>query len=343
MGEPLKVDRDIAIGPGQTFVIDRFRPEDANGIAHLFFAEYGPSYPFDTYYYPERIIAENENGNILSVVARTPKGDIIGHGALYRSSPEFRYLYEIGQYIILPDYRTTFAAFKINRYIAEVLAKVSHPEGIFGEAVTHITATQKSSALIAMSDVAMEMDLMPSQAYEKSHSASGRVSCLMMFRSFRDRPHELFIPAMYREIVEYILHDMEIARTLTPAAGKPPGGSKSRYSGRFFTHAGVGRFNFMSAGADFGGVVDELEKKGRESETVVFQFFLNMGEPWVSEAVDILRADGYFFGGCAPRWFDSDGLLMQKIMVKPDFKAPQLHSKKAEKILRFVRSDWQRI
>ncbi|HAA03905.1 MAG TPA: hypothetical protein DCZ69_18995 [Syntrophobacteraceae bacterium] len=337
----VRIDHDVPVEPGQTFVVDRFRTEDARGVAHLFYAEYGPSYPIETFYFPERIIAENENGNIHSVVARTPKGDIIGHGALFRSSPHFQNLYEIGQCIIRPDYRVTFAAYNINKFAAETLTAITHPDGIFGEAVTHITATQKFSALVGMKDVALEMDLMPSEAYEKSQSASGRVSCLILFKSFRDRPQEIFIPSRYAEIMEYILRDVEITRTLTPSAGEFPDNAKSLMSSRFFKYAGVGRFNIVSAGEDFEEIVDSLEKEGQENETLVFQFFLNMSEPWLGEAVEILRKRRYFFGGCVPRWFDTDGMLMQKILSPPDFAAPRLYSAKARQLLDFLRSDWQ--
>jgi len=337
----MRIDHDIAVEPGQSFVIDRFRQEDAAGIAHLFYAEYGPSYPVETFYYPERIITENENGNIYSVVARTPKGDIIGHGALYRSAAEYQNLYEIGQCIILPDYRITFAAFKINKYAAETLTAMTRPDGMNGEGVTHITATQKFSALVGMKDVALEMDLMPAEAYEKSQVASGRVSCLILFKSFRDRPQEIFIPARYGEIMEYIARDVAIARTKTPSTGELPENAKSRFASRFFGYAGVGRVNMGGIGGDFGEILDTFEKEGRDQKTLVFQFFLNMGEPWVGAAVEILREQGYFFGGYLPRWFDNDGMLMQKTLIPPDFGAPILYSAKARALLEFVRSDLQ--
>lgn len=337
----MKIDQDIAVEPGQTFIVERFRPEDARGIAHLFYAEYGPSYPIETFYYPERIIDENKNGNIYSVVARTPKGDIIGHGALYRSSPHFQNLYEIGQCIILPDYRVTFAAYKINMFAAQTLTAMTRPDGMFGEAVTHITATQKFSALAGMKDVAMEMDLMPAQAYEKSKVASGRVSCLILFRSFQDRPQEIFIPSRYGDIMDYILHDVEITRTKTPSTAQIPAAAATDFTSRFFKYAGVGRFNIIRAGGDFGQIVDSLEKEGQANGTIVFQFFLNMAEPWVGAAVEMLRKKGYFFGGCIPRWFDADGMLMQKLLIPPDFNAPRLHSAKAKQMLSFTQSDWR--
>lgn len=337
----MRINKEIAVEPDQTFVVDRLRPEDAKGVAHLFYAEYGPSYPIETFYYPERIIKENQDGNIYSVVARTPKGDIIGHGALYRSSPHYQNLYEIGQCIILPDYRNTFAAYKINMFAAETLTGMTQPDGLFGEAVTHITATQKFSALVGMKDVALEMDLMPAEAYEKSRVAQGRVSCLILFKSFNDRSSEIFVPSRYAKITEYILGDVNVSRIIRPSMDKVPAKTETRMTSRFFPFARVKRVNMISVGADFRSVLSFLEKEGKKEKCLVFQFFLNLSEPWVETAAEILRKKGYFFGGLIPRWFDADGLLMQKVLTPPDFKAPRLHSAKAKKLLRYVHSDWQ--
>ena len=338
----MRIDYDISIEPGQKFEVDRFRPEDARGIAHLFHSEYGAAYPIETYYFPDRIVEENSNGNIYSVVARTPKGDIVAHMALYRGSPPYPNLYEIGQGIVLPSYRTTFAAFKINQYIGEKLTEAVRPDGLFGEAVCHITATQKSSAMIGMKDVALEIDLMPAAAYDKAKCASGRVSCDIMFRSFNDRPHEVFIPSVYRREIDYILGDIAIDRKLTPSYGEVPKDTKSDVSVRFFSQAGVGRFAVFSSGSDFETVVEGLEREGTEKGTQVYQYFLNLAEAWVGDAVECLRKRGYFLGGYVPRWFDTDGILMQKISTCPDFHAIQLHSEKAKQMMEFVRSDWRR-
>ena len=85
-----------------------------------------------------------------------------------------------------------------------------------------------------MKDVALEMELMPAAAYEKAQCASGRVTCLIQFRSFRDRPQEIFIPSRYREVMTYILNDMNIDRTLTLSTAETPSDTKSRFSARFF-------------------------------------------------------------------------------------------------------------
>ena len=83
------------------------------------------------------------------------------------------------------------------------------------------------------------------------------------------------------------------------------------------------------------------EKEGKENGARVFQYFLNLEEPWVAEVVNILMKHGYFIGGLVPRWFDTDGILMQKLLIPPEFSVPHLYSEKAKRLLTFISSDWQ--
>ena len=80
----------------------------------------------------------------------------------------------------------------------------------------------------------------------------------------------------------------------------------------------------------------------REKGILVIQVWLNLACPWVGQAVETLRDRGYFLGGALPRWFDNDGLLMQKILKRPDWDGICLYTDRASEILRFVRADWER-
>ena len=72
---------------------------------------------------------------------------------------------------------------------------------------------------------------------------------------------------------------------------------------------------------------------------MVFQVWLNLTEPWAGEAVELLRGRGYFFGAAMPRWFDGDGLLMQKLDCPPDFEELVLLSDFSKELLEFIRAD----
>lgn len=339
----MKITEEIPVEPGQKYETGLFREEDAKGIANLYYSIYGPNYPFETYYIPEKITEENRNGNIYSVVARTPKGDIIAHGALYRSSAHHKNLYEYGQYISLKNYRNSFAIFKINKYITGELVISTGIDGYFGEAVGHHTATQKTSAIAGAKDCAIEIDLMPAELYEKEKILSNRVSCIMAFKILKDRSHEIFIPLYYEEAIKYIMSDLDINRKISFSKDEIPPGLKSEFSVKFFTHASVGRFNVITGGADFEAIVTDLEEEGRKNNILVYQYFLNADRPWTEKLTDILRKKGYFFGGYLPRWFDTDGILMHKILSVPDLDHICLYTEKAKKILEFIRKDIDRI
>lgn len=341
MGLKTRVKEKIVL-PDQPFIVDAFQPGDAKGMVNLFLTVYGKDYPIKTFYYRDKIIRENSLGNIYSVVARTPSGDIVGHGALFRSSPWSQNLFEIGQMLILPSYRTTFAAFKIHQYLSEDLILKILPDGIFGEAVCNHITTQKVSSLIDMKDVAIELDLMPVSAYVKEKSAPGRVSCLIQFKGIKNDAQEIFIPRMYREQADFILQDLHLKRKISESSTSMPLNSKSNIHRKFFSHAGVGRFNVVSTGRDFGRKLAELERLGSRKGMQVMQFFINLAEPWSGEAIEILTNKGYFLGGLAPQWFVTDGLLLQKIHTPPDVQFIKLHTPKARSLLEMILTDKKR-
>lgn len=336
-----QIDHESPVEPGQKFVIDLFRPEDAAGVASLFYSIYGSQYPFDTYYYPEKIIEGNEKGAMHSLIARTQKGDVIAYAALYRSSPPYPNLLEVGQVMVHKQYRNSTAAYRLAKFMGNDLIPRVAPDGVFGEALcTHVTS-QKGMTMLNFRDVAIELDQLPPEMYEMENAKpTGRISCLMQFLSHHDRPHELFVPAAYREQIEFILSDIDVSRTLTDSNLSIPPGSATEFSKQVVKQAGVLRAGISSAGADLEGIMAQIEEQVQSEELPVTQIFISLEKPWVSATVELLRQRGYFFCGCVPRWFDSDGILMQKISGVPDFSAVALYSDKAKKILEYVHEDW---
>ena len=75
---------------------------------------------------------------------------------------------------------------------------------------------------------------------------------------------------------------------------------------------------------------------------IVIQVWLNLAWPWINTAVLDLQTRGYFLGGLLPRWFDTDGMLMQKIIGRPNWEGIQLYFDRAKKLLEWVRTDWER-
>ena len=55
---------------------------------------------------------------------------------------------------------------------------------------------------------------------------------------------------------------------------------------------------------------------------------------------ELLRTQGFFFGGLAPRWFGADGVMMQQLFdSEPDYEETKLYSQEAKDLMAFIRAD----
>jgi hypothetical protein len=66
-------------------------------------------------------------------------------------------------------------------------------------------------------------------------------------------------------------------------------------------------------------------------------------DPAVGWAVNRLRNRGYFFGGLLPRWFDDDGMLMQKTVHPPHWDTMQIVYDEGRMVVDMARRDWEEI
>lgn len=321
--------------------VDLFRPGEGRGIAGLFKTVYGEDYPVKLFYDPAGLIAAFESGQNYSVVARKGDGGIIGHVALFRSSP-YPLLYEGGAGLVLPEYRNAGINKMLLNHLYEKVAPNLGIDEAWGEAVCNHVFMQRTIQQYGHVETGLEVDLMPAEAYAKEKSSSGRVASLVCFRTYRSRPHTVYLPEVYEGALRFLYSRIDDFRTLMASEAQIPSLRFSQASTQFFDFAQVARTSVINVGSDFEAYFDSLEKEILSKGMKVVQVWLKLACPWVGHAVDILRSRGYFFGALLARWFDDDGLLMQKIAGRPNWEGIQLFSDRARKILEIVRSDWER-
>ncbi len=329
----------VPVPPGQKFAVDAFQPGDAWGIARLFYAEHGRSFPFETYYIPERLQEEHRLGLLHSAVARTPAGDIVGFGSCFRSSAPYHGVYEVGSHQVLADYRPARVGFALQEFLKDSLLPQRGVEVFFSEAPCHQVVTQKYAAMSGLRETALEIGLMPAGAYGPTDHPEDRVSALLLFGSREDSPRALHCPERHMEAAAYLLEGQEIRRTLLASQGQPPAGHCTRASTEHFGFAQVARMHVQTLGHDFAEALDGFEEQAHRRGAVALQVFLNLGEAWSQVGAEALRARGYFLGGLMPRWFDDDALLFQKVQDMPSFDSIKLYSQRAHRILELVRRD----
>lgn len=183
---------------------------------------------------------------------------------------------------------------------------------------------------------------MPAAAYEKEASAAGRVAAFLDFLKLRKKHHVVYLPKMYEKELEFLYEDLGDTRDFRLAEEGIFAEGLTDMRPQIFGFAGIARVAVHAAGPDFPARLAAMEKELREKGVVVTQIWLNLAGPWTGGAAPVLLRNGYFLGGVLPRWFDTDGMLLQKIGKRPDWEGILAITDRYRKILGMVRNDWER-
>ena len=324
-----------------SFSIRRLVKKEAVLVGDLFRVVYGEEYPAAYVYRPEELWAENEKGNTYSLLAFNEEHEPIAHLAMFRSAPNPK-VYELGQLLVLPQHRGSGISDCLTQYVTEELDKNAGIEAVFVESVCNHAVSQKLVAKRGYVDTALEMDLMPAEAYQQAQGGAGRVACILQFKEKANAAQRIYLPSCYERELAFCYmglspREMRIAVDVLPREGETRGQEK------IFDFAGVARITIENIGADFAVYVSALEKLAQAKGIQAMQVYLPLSEPANGGAVALLQKHGFFLGGVLPRWFDGDGLLMQKVWnTCPNFAAVQLYTDRAKKILDLVKTDWER-
>lgn len=325
------------IEPGQAVEVGMFRPEDALGISLAYLAIYGDAFPVEHVYDPKEIIQRNAGEDQYTVVARTPRGEVVGLSGLFRHTPDPD-IYEFGQLMVLKSYRKSRLAMEIADQTAGVLPHRLGIPVVFGEAVCNHVISQQLACRQGFRFTGLEVECMPSSIYAGEGGATRNVSLLLTFKIIRSTPSMVHVPPAYEAFITGMYVAMGLEREYAPAAA--PGG-KTAYEDFILPETGLARITVKKAGTDLQEIIDRARIKAGHSALV--QIYLNLGDPAAPDVVAMLRTKGFFFGGLLPQWFGSDGLIMQNVPQAPDWDTIRLYNEAAVAIRDYVRRDYEAI
>jgi len=322
------------VEPGQRVEVGPFRPEDAEGVARLYFAIYGENFPLDYIYDPEQITAANAGPELHQFVARTASGDVVGLTALFRAAPNPGVM-ESGGLMILPAYRGGTLTMRMTKASLATLPEELGLNAIFGQSVCDHLITQKLARHFSFPPYALEMEAMPPRPKGSTDGVGGRISLLSELRVYRDVPHTVHLPERFAGFLEDLYGKYGLKRSF----GTPqPASGRTRASVTTMDGASLAKLLVDEPGADLGETIDAFENghPGRHA----YQLQLPLAHPGLPAAAETARERGYFFGGLLPLWTGTDVLLLQKLASDPDFSLPLLLTDEARELMDRIRSDW---
>jgi GNAT superfamily N-acetyltransferase len=324
----------------QEIEIDFSRIEDAPGIARLFRQVYGTGYPIRTYYLPDRLIEENAAGHIISSVARTPTGEVVGHDALVLLDSA-AHLYENAAGAVLPAFRGKGIFPRLFEHSIVSASKRCGAKGIVGEPVCSHIHVQKMCLELDFKESGLEVDLLPASAYAMDPDALGRISVILGCFMHEPGVQTVHMPLVYRDELKYLYAGLKVERTFVYSRSDLPAEGSTHGGMNLFDLAQVARISIDCIGADFNSFIAHLESQAREKGVEVFHVWLPLASQFAPAATDILRGHGYFLGGMLPCFLNGDSLLMQKVSKEPNWESISLYSERAGRIGEMIKRDWK--
>jgi GNAT superfamily N-acetyltransferase len=324
-------------GP-EELLVDLFRPSDAASVGRCFLAVYGHAYVHPEVFSPRRLLAEIEQGEVISVVTRDTNGEVVGHLSLRRGpSPVVA---ERGEAVVLPEYRGHGLLERMTDHLFDEAPR-HNITGIYAEPLTVHVFSQKNDERARMPVCAALLGVNPESFHPKNMpfpTAGQRQSYLRTFRFMTaPEPRVVAAPVRYREILTSIYRALDVRFTFLESA--PVVAKRSRIS----VHSNVRGFATITF--DEIGLNAELELSQSVDDMLAFgakTILLScpIDGAGLQSFVDAARVAGFFFCGIGPAFAkNTDMLLMQKLTEPLDVGKLQLMTDLSKQLVAFINSD----
>jgi hypothetical protein len=258
---------------------------------------------------------------------------------MYRLKESYDRLYEAGQGMVLPEYRGKGFSNVTQDYIGRELVKAAEVEEFWGESVTNHVMMQKAALYVGVKETGIEIEVMPAESYAAEKSAPGRVGAVVCNLVIKEKPHTIFLPSVYAEVLTRIYENGKRVRRIEASSQALPEDGRTRYADTFIAGAGLLRLSLFEAGKDVDEVIAGLVQKYTAAGAVALQVLLPLDKAWSGALTERLNRQGFFFAALVARWFDADGLMLQKLVRPTNYDDMKIHSDFAKDLLKFIIQD----
>ncbi|MGA0705948.1 MAG: ATP-binding protein [Steroidobacteraceae bacterium] len=338
------------LAPEQEYVIRRAsEPGDWPRIARVMYRTYGFSYPVDDFYVPERIRELNQGGYVMSVVATTLGGEVVGHYALDVKS--FGKLGdgscatgELGKAVVDPSHRGRSLMERMRSFTEQQAAE----EGllaVFSQPTMAHPYSQKANEKLGARACAVSLAMVGVNMELKSIDKAGgdRTSVLLYLQPLtKPALRKVHLPERHREMLARTYQGCEIeVQPLAPAPPPP----ESELSVIFVGMADFGLIEVSRCGEDIShrlrAARDELV---RRSGTRVIYLDLCLEDPNTDLACEVAGWLGFFYAGLAPLFSRGrDVLRLQYVDVPLEVGSLAVAGPFAKEIVDYAAADRARV
>ncbi|MEW6532583.1 MAG: GNAT family N-acetyltransferase [Thermodesulfobacteriota bacterium] len=318
-------------------------PSEALEVAKVVYKTYGYTYGYQDVYYPDRLAELNKSGKIVSAVALGDDEEIVGHCALIFWHEGSR-IAELGQGVVRPGYRHHGCFLHLTEYLIE-LARNRGLTGVYGQAVTNHTFSQRTGHKLGLRDCALIIGFVPTTVTFKgfSEQLSQRMSLLTHFL-YLVKPERLiaYAPIHHEEMIEKLYDNLGVSVDVeTPSIrGLKTLPARALMNIIVINHLNFAYMEVERYGQDLVSQLRSTVKQLVRDNIEVMSLHLNLSDPHTASLVHDLEEEGFFFAGILPGAFkNGDALILQYLAnVEIDYDRIELDSDIAKELRDYIRA-----
>jgi ribosomal protein S18 acetylase RimI-like enzyme len=315
-----------------------FRPSQAEAVVAAIRSVYADDYPIAGVYDPQFWISQNQGPELYTFVAEGPAQEVLGVVSFYQVAP-FGELYEFGRLAVRPEHRQSGLGLKLLSGALEHFSKESGAAGVLAELGCHWKVGQNMLHQLNFQEVALAVNMGPAETFAPERRSNQRFSAVLSYFDLRDRSQKVHLPPRWKELLFFCYGDLCLRRKQVDDGPALEG--CCRLQSQYLVRAAVARLDFLQLGADFVPQLSQAQEDYQRQGAQVVQLHLNLEDPFSPAAAEAAFQLGYRCCGLLPRWFDGDGLLLQRNTQPPDLSHDQLSSQRAQELSRRVEFLWK--
>lgn len=302
--------QEVEPAPPGRYEYRLMEPEDAVGITRCVYKTYDYTYLGEHVYFPDRIRAMNQSSEMVSAVAVTESGEVVGHCAL--SGRPGDPVMEVSQAVVAPSHRGRGLLSKLMDLLMEEAYR-RDLSGLYVQAVTLHPYSQRACSKYGFHESALFLGYAPQAVQMKEFADQGlpqRESIIYGYQALQeDLCSRVYPPAHHRAAISSIFAHLGLEREYASAGGpglvlEPDRAELSASNFSIITKAisalGIGTIQVVKYGS---GAAQELKSKLKDlchEEIAVIYLKLPLGDANTALICQQAEDLGFFFAGIQP-------------------------------------------
>ncbi len=325
------------------FQIRLMKPEEAIEAARCVYRSYGYTYFYPAIYYPDRMVALNESGHVISAVAIAEAGEVAGHCSLFRSDLQSP-IAEIGQAVVKPKYRGQGCLSKLTEFLIQA-GRARGLTGAFVGAVTNHTFSQRVVERLGFFNCGMKLAYAPlSVSFKGIHERlSQRETFTVDYRYLKNPdPPTLYPPPHHGHFIAKLYGNLGAVPRFAPVDAcrqdYPEGPSVLETKTALFAPEGYAVIEVKRYGNDIVRQVSRELAKLRLQRYDAVELDLDLSDPLTCRVTEEFEELGFFFGGILPGASGRETLMLQYLNnVVIDYEQIKVYSELGRATLDYVK------